>query len=141
MGAERPYLLNYAIGCIVAMAIDMMFSSLIILVYPELVTSSIGSRAAVRNVFVCDTVLLFILALALICYSKIGYWLTLLLLGATAVLTTLSLVYNGLITYALFFQCALSIASFILLVTPPVWKFFRDEGVLVGKAPNVVRVE
>ena len=141
MGAERPYLLNYAIGSIVAMAIDMMFSSFIILAYPDLVTSSIGSRAAVRNVFVCDTVLLYVLALSLICYSKIGYWLSLLLLGATVALTAYSLVNGGLITYAMFIQCALSIASFILLLTPTVWRFFRDEGMLIGQAPKIVRAE
>ena len=52
-----------------------------------------------------------------------------------------SLVYNGLITYALFFRCAFSIASLILLLTPPVWRFFRDKGMLIGQAPKIVRAE
>lgn len=126
MKSDRPYLVNYAIGFIIVMAMLQSFQALVYYCYSYVLDESeliAVSYAGILTVFV---IFGSTIALLLLCSSKIGYILCFPLMGFRIFIATSGILSAGYENDQMLLIC-LSVAVIILLLTPKVRKYYLGE--------------
>ena len=115
---DRPIVANYAIGCLVAMSVDMFISSLAALIFPEVYDSPMMTGTAYLVLLLIVAIWVGFLAVGIYLGSGMAYKL-----GFVTVLIMLINVVVGIwddrtFGYDFWIQGILSASCIILMLTP-----------------------
>jgi len=133
--AERPYLVNYAIGLLVVMGFHMVFNAVTVYLYPGAIPEGL-LKGWMRIAFITGVAVWeFIMAFSIFIGSGIGYRLGVLSMFLILVLTVVNIAVRGGGNFDLGMQTFLAAICLIFLLKKETRDFFRNWS--LGKMPKM----
>lgn len=135
MKAERPYLVNYAIGLLVVMGFHMLFNAVTIYLYPESIPEGI-LKGWTRIAFIAGVAVWeFVMAFSVFIGSGIGYRLAVLSMFLILILTIVNIAVRGGGNFDLGMQTFLAVICLVFLLKKETRDFFKNWS--LGEMPKM----